>query len=230
MPTTWRECTRARRTPQLSTLLDQTPGAPSSSPCPPPPGWVPDTETLGPCGSSPSRGGPHCSSPSRPKSDSPRGGPPPPGVCSLAPARNPLTLAPQHALLLSRLEPGRGPRAGLGQQRWKRGTPEVGLLCSAVEPGPGWAAPASPPHPLLHFLQAQVKNKHSLHFPCRPQQRSACRLCAPRALATANRETPSPPTVDSENPQALEPHNTFPAKKVAASSGLKPEVGGACQA
>lgn len=45
-----------------------------------------------------------------------------------------------------------------------------------------------------------------------------------RALATASRETPSPLTVDSENPQTLKPHNTFPVKKVAASSALKTEV------
>lgn len=29
-------------------------------PTPPTPGWVPDSETLGPCGSSLSRGGPPC--------------------------------------------------------------------------------------------------------------------------------------------------------------------------
>lgn len=77
-----------------------------------------------------------------------------------------------------------------------------------------------------HFLQVQVKNKHGRHFPCRPQRSANIAESSLRAPVTTSRETPLPLTVDSKNPQALKPHNTFPAKKVAISSGLKLDGGG----
>lgn len=76
-----------------------------------------------------------------------------------------------------------------------------------------------------YFLQVQVKNKHSRHFPCRPQRSTHRAESSLRAPLTTSRETPLPLTVDSKNPQAFEPHNTFPAKKVAISSGLKLDGG-----
>lgn len=57
-----------------------------------------------------------------------------------------------------------------------RGAQE-GLLCPEVV-----LRPASAPSRHPHFLQAQMKNKHSRHFPCRPQRSAAlgCVHAGPR--------------------------------------------------
>lgn len=109
-------------------------------------------------------------------------------------------------------ELGRGPRAGQVGGGGKEGLLEsVSLLWQA------WAWLPGLPLPYPHFLQAQVKITTQSAFSLQTAEGSATGCVHPERPLPLPAEKLPRLTVDSENPQTLEPHNTFPAKKVAAS-------------